>query len=342
MNMRHLLLMQKYNAQERFTTAFFYLCIDKIYRTMTLQQMEYIVALDKYRHFVLAAEACGVTQPTLSAMIQKLEEELDVKIFSRDRKNITPTSIGEKIIRQAKIALNETQKIKEVVADESSNMNGNLRIGILPTIAPYLVPDFIYYFRKSYPNVNLFIDEKENRSLIQDLRFGNLDIAITTPPEAHANILEIPVYVEKFVAYFSETCSKARQMIVNGNLPPEQMWILKEGHCIPNGGINLCENKDIGNHIYEAGSIDTLIKIVDRNGGYTIIPELHISTLNEKQKENIQTLNVNPPAQRTVSILIKDDFIRERIVNAVLDTIKAIIPSHMMDERFKTLAIKLR
>lgn len=342
MNMRYLLLMQKYNAQERFTTAFFYLCIDKIYRTMTLQQMEYIVALDKYRHFVLAAEACGVTQPTLSAMIQKLEEELDVKIFSRDRKNITPTSIGEKIIRQAKIALNETQKIKEVVADESSNMNGNLRIGILPTIAPYLVPDFIYYFRKSYPNVNLFIDEKENRSLIQDLRFGNLDIAITTPPEAHANILEIPVYVEKFVAYFSETCSKARQMIVNGNLPPEQMWILKEGHCIPNGGINLCENKDIGNHIYEAGSIDTFIKIVDRNGGYTIIPELHISTLNEKQKENIQTLNVNPPAQRTVSILIKDDFIRERIVNAVLDTIKAIIPSHMMDERFKTLAIKLR
>lgn len=342
MNMRYLLLMQKYNAQERFTTAFIYLCIDKIYRTMTLQQMEYIVALDKYRHFVLTAEACGVTQPTLSAMIQKLEEELDVKIFSRDRKNITPTSIGEKIIRQAKIALNETQKIKEVVADESSNMNGNLRIGILPTIAPYLVPDFIYYFRKSYPNVNLFIDEKENRSLIQDLRFGNLDIAITTPPEAHANILEIPVYVEKFVAYFSETCSKARQMIVNGNLPPEQMWILKEGHCIPNGGINLCENKDIGNHIYEAGSIDTLIKIVDRNGGYTIIPELYISTLNEKQKENIQTLNVNPPAQRTVSILIKDDFIRERIVNAVLDTIKAIIPSHMMDERFKTLAIKLR
>ena len=310
---------------------------------MTLQQMEYIVALDKYRYFVLAAEACGVTQPTLSAMIQKLEEELDVKIFSRDRKNISPTRIGEKIIRQAKIALNETQRIKEVVADEITSMNGTVRIGILPTIAPYLIPDFIYHFRKAYPNVSLFIDEKENKSLIQDLRFGNLDIAITTPPEAHANILEIPVYVEKFVAYFSEDCcSKVRQMIVNGNLPPEQMWILKEGHCIPNGGINLCEDKEIGNHIYEAGSIDTLIKIVDRNGGYTIIPELHISTLSEKQKGNIQVLNVNPPAQRTVSILIKDDFIRERMVNAVLDTMKAIIPSHMIDERFNRLSIKLR
>lgn len=309
---------------------------------MTLQQMEYIVALDKYRHFVLAAEACGVTQPTLSAMIQKLEEELDVKIFSRDRKNISPTSIGEKIIRQARIALNETQRIREVVADESSSMNGSLRIGILPTIAPYLVPDFIYHFRNTYPNVNLSIDEKENKSLVQDLRFGNLDIAITTPPEAQANILEIPVYVEKFVAYFSERCSKARQIITNGNLPPEHMWILKEGHCLPNSGINFCKNKDIGNHIYEAGSIDTLIKIVDKNGGYTIIPELHISTLNEEQKKNIQTLDVNPPAQRNVSILIKDDFIRERMVNAVLDTIKAIIPAHMMDERFNRLSIKLR
>ena len=251
---------------------------------MTLQQMEYIVALDRYRHFVLAAEACGVTQPTLSAMIQKLEEELDVKIFSRDRKNISPTAIGEKIIRQARIALNETQRIREVVADESSSMNGSLRIGILPTIAPYLVPDFIYHFRNTYPNVNLSIDEKENKSLVQDLRFGNLDIAITTPPEAQANILEIPVYVEKFVAYFSERCSKARQIIANGNLPPEHMWILKEGHCLPNSGINFCKNKDIGNHIYEAGSIDTLIKIVDKNGGYTIIPELHISTLSEEQK----------------------------------------------------------
>lgn len=309
---------------------------------MTLQQMEYIVALDKYRHFVLAAEACGVTQPTLSAMIQKLEEELDVKIFSRDRKNISPTAIGEKIIRQARIALNETQRIREVVADESSSMNGSLRIGILPTIAPYLVPDFIYHFRNTYPNVNLSIDEKENKSLVQDLRFGNLDIAITTPPEAQANILEIPVYVEKFVAYFSERCSKARQIIANGNLPLEHMWILKEGHCLPNSGINFCKNKDIGNHIYEAGSIDTLIKIVDKNGGYTIIPELHISTLNEEQKKNIQTLDVNPPAQRNVSILIKDDFIRERMVNAVLDTIKAIIPAHMMDERFNRLSIKLR
>lgn len=309
---------------------------------MTLQQMEYIVALDKYRHFVLAAEACGVTQPTLSAMIQKLEEELDVKIFSRDRKNIAPTRIGEKIIRQAKIALNETYRIKELVADESDSMNGNLRIGILPTVAPYLVPDFIHHFRKTYPNVTLYVDEKENRSLIKDLMFGNIDIAITTPPEDLGSLLEIPVYIEKFVAYFSERCSKAQQMIANGGLPPEQMWILKEGHCVPNGGINFCDNKDIGNHVYEAGSIETLIKIVDKNGGYTIIPELHLNFLTDKQKENVLPLNVYPPAQRCVSLLIKDDFIRERIVNAVLDTLKTIIPPHMLEERVEKFPVRLR
>ena len=214
------------------------------------------MALDKYRHFVLAAEACGVTQPTLSAMIQKLEEELDVKIFNRDRKNITPTRIGEKIIRQAQIVLNETQCIKEVVADETDSMNGNLRIGILPTIAPYLVPDFIHHFRKTYPHVSLFIDEKENKSLLQELHYGNLDIILTTPPEDLNGLLEIPVYTEKFVAYFSEACDQAKSCIANGTLPPEQMWILKEGHCVPNGGMNFCKNKDIGNHIYEAGSIE--------------------------------------------------------------------------------------
>lgn len=309
---------------------------------MTLQQMKYIVALDKYRHFVLAAEACGVTQPTLSAMIQKLEEELDVKIFNRDRKNITPTRIGEKIIRQAQIVLNETQCIKEVVADETDSMNGNLRIGILPTIAPYLVPDFIFHFRKTYPHVSLFIDEKENKSLMQELHYGNLDIALTTSPEELNGLLEIPVYTEKFVTYFSEACDKARERLANGILPSEHMWILKEGHCMPNGGMNLCKNKDIGNHIYEAGSIETLIKIVDRNGGYTIIPELHLASLTEKQKAHVLPLQTNPPAQRKVSILIKEDFIRERMVNAVMDTLKAIIPASMLERRAALHPIRLR
>lgn len=309
---------------------------------MTLQQMEYIVALDKYRHFVLAAESCGVTQPTLSALIQKLEEELDVKIFNRDRKQVTPTDIGEKIIRQARTALNEVYRIREVVADETSTTNGNLRIGILPTIAPYLVPDLIHHFRKSFPNVNLFIDEKENESLVKDLELGNIDMAITTLPESSKGLLEIPVYVERFVAYFSEKCSKAQQFISKGEIPAEQIWILKEGHCLPHSGLNLCKNGQFGNHIYQAGSIETLIRIVDKNGGYTIIPELHLRFLNDKQKEKVLPLQVNPPAQRQVSLLVKEDFVRERMMQAVLDVLQQIIPEEMMDSRIKKHAVRLR
>lgn len=309
---------------------------------MTLQQMEYIVALDKYRHFVLAAESCGVTQPTLSALIQKLEEELDVKIFNRDRKQVTPTDIGEKIIRQARTALNEAYRIREVVADETSTTNGNLRIGILPTIAPYLVPDLIHHFRKSFPNVNLYIDEKENESLVKDLELGNIDMAITTLPESSKGLLEIPVYVERFVAYFSEKCSKAQQFISKGEIPAEQIWILKEGHCLPHSGLNLCKNGQFGNHIYQAGSIETLIRIVDKNGGYTIIPELHLRFLNDKQKEKVLPLQVNPPAQRQVSLLVKEDFVRERMMQAVLDVLQQIIPEEMMDSRIKKHAVRLR
>lgn len=309
---------------------------------MTLQQMEYIVALDKYRHFVLAAESCGVTQPTLSALIQKLEEELDVKIFNRDRKQVTPTDIGEKIIRQARTALNEVYRIREVVADETSTTNGNLRIGILPTIAPYLVPDLIHHFRKSFPNVNLYIDEKENESLVKDLELGNIDMAITTLPESSKGLLEIPVYVERFVAYFSEKCSKAQQFISKGEIPAEQIWILKEGHCLPHSGLNLCKNGQFGNHIYQAGSIETLIRIVDKNGGYTIIPELHLRFLNDKQKEKVLPLQVNPPAQRQVSLLVKEDFVRERMMQAVLEVLQQIIPEEMMDSRIKKHAVRLR
>ena len=304
--------------------------------------MEYIVALDKYRHFVLAAEACGITQPTLSAMIQKLEEELDVKIFIRDRKNITPTIIGEKIIKQAQVALNESQRIREVVADESGSMSGNLRIGILPTIAPYIVPDLIFHFNSLYPNVNLIIYEKESDTLLKELRYGNIDIAITTTPENMNGLLEIPVYTEKFVAYFSNQCTKARECIAKGELPAEHMWILKEGHCILNGTQNFCKNMDAGNRMYEAGSIETLVRIVDRNGGFTIIPELHLNFLSEKQKENTAYLNMELPAQRTVSIIFKEDFIRERIVNAILDIFKSVIPQHMMEENIKRKPVKLR
>lgn len=308
---------------------------------MTLQQMEYIVALNKHRHFVLAAEACGVTQPTLSAMIQKLEEELQVKIFNRDRNNISPTSVGAKIIKQAQVALNEARRVKEVVADEAETMSGSVRIGVLPTIAPYVVPDFIYHFREAYPQVDLFVDEKASKSLLQDLRYGNLDMALTTTPIDMEGLLEVTVYVERFVAYFSNLCSKAQELMLSGELPAEHMWILKEGHCAANGAQSFCKNKEKGNHIYEAGSIETLVRIVDRNGGYTVVPELHLNFLTEQQRQHTAIIRNDPLAKRFVSLVVREDFVRERMLNAVLEVLKQIIPQHMLQSRMNRLPIKL-
>jgi len=308
---------------------------------MTLQQMEYIVALNKYRHFVLAAESCGITQPTLSAMILKLEDELEVRIFNRSNKQVSPTPIGEKIIRQAQTILNEMQRVKEVIADEVDSTKGTLKMGIVPTVAPYVIPDFIYHFRKNYPEVNLYIDEMKSKILFDELRMGNIDIGIGIGPQAEADILEIPLFTEKFLLYFSKNCARVAKSFLPGDLASEQMWILKEGHCIKDAAFSFCKSRAMGHHVYEAGSIDTLIKIVDKNGGYTIIPELHRQFLLPHQQEQVKPISGTVATTRTTSLFIKSDYIRERMLNAIANTIQLVIPKELMNERILKFGIKL-
>ena len=308
---------------------------------MTLQQMEYIVALNKYRHFVLAAESCGITQPTLSAMIHKLEDELEVKIFDRNNKSVHPTQIGEKIIQQAQTIINEMHRVKEVIADETGTMKGTLKIGIVPTVAPYIVPDFIYQFRKNFSGVNLYIDEMKLKVMQEDLRLGNIDVAIGIGPWNNPDILEIPLFTEKFVLYFSEECNKKVEKFKPEMLTSEHMWILKEGHCIKDAAFSFCKSRAMGQHVYEAGSIDTLIKIVDKNGGYTIIPELHKNFLTEEQLTHVRPIEGVTATQRNISMFIKSDYIRERMLNAIADTVKAIIPEEMVDEHLLKFGVKL-
>ena len=308
---------------------------------MTLQQMEYIVAVNKYRQFVVAAKNCGVAQPSLSAMIQKLEDELGVKIFDRTKQPIEPTPIGEKIISQAEVAIRESKRIREIVDYESGNLTGPLRIGIIPTLAPYIVPDFINNFRKSNPEIELTIVEKTTAELINELHQSNVDIVIAATPLNKEEFIEIPVYYERFVAYFSNEKEAQESNLSANDMPLDNLWILKEGHCMRNQTFNFCKNNNnIYNHIYEAGSIDTLIRIVDKNGGYSLIPELHIQYLSEEQLKHLKVID-SPPAVREVSLVITKDYLKERVINAVADTIKQIIPENMLDARLKRFSIKL-
>jgi LysR family hydrogen peroxide-inducible transcriptional activator len=160
---------------------------------MTIQQLEYILALDKTRHFVRAAEMCGVTQPTLSAMIQKLEDELDCKIFDRLKHPIEPTEIGESIIKQAQVIVYQVNQLKESVQNEKKSVSGTLSLAIIPTIAPYLLPQFIAAFKKMYPDIVLKVSEMRTETILEKLRIAEIDMAILSTPIDDQKILEVPL-----------------------------------------------------------------------------------------------------------------------------------------------------
>jgi LysR family transcriptional regulator, hydrogen peroxide-inducible genes activator len=308
---------------------------------MTLQQLEYILALDKTRHFVRAADMCGVTQPTLSAMIQKLEDELDCRIFDRSKHPLVPTEVGQQIINQAQVVLYHVNQLKENVRSQKGSLNGNLNLAMIPTVAPYLLPEFISKMKTDYPDIDLKLSELHTDDIIKKLQTAEIDMAILSTPLNDHKILEVPLYYEKFVAYVSPSAPVFREkQISSKSMPLDNLWVLEEGHCLRNQVFNFCDKQVHQSSLYEAGSIDTLVKIVDVNGGYTIIPELHVDLLSESQKKNLRDL-VDPEAIREISLVIRHDYVREGMMNAVANSIKKIIPVHMLDARLKKFAIKL-
>jgi len=308
---------------------------------MTLQQLEYIIALDKHRHFVKAAESCHVTQSTLSMMIQKLEQELEINIFDRKSQPIQPTEIGQQLIDQAKVILYNARQFKELALTEKQQESGKVTLGIIPTVAPYVLPRLFNILQERNPNIKLHVKEITTGEIINQLEKAEIDMALLATPLNNANFLEIPIYYERFFGYVSPTedLYELKELEMH-HIPMDHLWILKEGHCLRNQVLRLCEFDSGFSSIYEAGSIDTLIKIVDTNGGYTIIPELHIDLLNEQQKLNVRPI-VNPEPNREISLVVRNDYVKERLLNVIAKNISDTIPENMLDERLKKFSIKL-
>ena len=308
---------------------------------MTLQQLEYIVALDNHRHFVKAAESCHVTQSTLSMMIQKLEQELELNIFDRKMQPIAPTEIGRSLIDQAKVILYNAKQFKELALSEKQQESGKVTLGIIPTVAPYILPKLFNILQERNPNIQLHVKEITTAEIIKQLDKAEIDMALLATPLDNPNILEIPVYYERFFGYISPTedLYQMKELEMN-HIPMDHLWVLKEGHCLRNQVIRLCEFDSGFSSIYEAGSIDTLIKIVDTNGGYTIIPELHIDLLSEQQKANVRPI-VNPEPNREISLVVRNDYVKERLLNVIAKNISDVIPENMLNERLKKFSIKL-
>jgi LysR family hydrogen peroxide-inducible transcriptional activator len=270
-----------------------------------------------------------------------LEEELDLTLFDRKSHPICPTDSGRAVIDQARVILYNVAQLKEMTRSEKEMESGMVRIGVIPTVAPYVLPRLFKQMQKDSLQIELRAFELRTAVIIEQLRKAELDMAILATPLEQPDFLEIPLYYEKFAAYVSPSEELyQKEEIAACDMPTEHLWVLKEGHCMRNQVFNFCQTKSAYSTTYEAGSIDTLIKIVDENGGYTVIPELHLPLLHDGQQKHVRQLAAPTPV-REISLVIRQDYVRERLINAVADAVKAIIPDEMLDARLKKFAIKL-
>lgn len=304
---------------------------------MNIQQLEYIVAVDNHRHFSKAAEATFVTQPTLSMMIQKLEDELGVKIFDRAQSPIEPTVVGRKIIDQARVSIAQIHQIKEIVDEEKGIIKGVFRLAIIPTVSPYLLPTLLQTHREQNSDIRLIISEMTTNQILTGLAKGSIDGGILATPLHDDRMKERPVYYEKFFAYVSphERFLYAKISLEENDLKGAKLWLLDEVHCFRTQILNLCnlKSKTVVNSAftYEAGSIETLINIVDNNNGITVIPEMALPHLTENQKKNVRIFKDNNPV-RQISLMTRKDFLRERLIDIIEEEIKMSVPVSLQDK----------
>ncbi len=306
---------------------------------MTITQLEYIVAVDTYRSFVAAAEKCFVTQPTLSMQVQKLEDTLGVKLFDRSRQPVTPTEIGIEIITQARILLGECEKIKEIITDRQKELSGELKVGIIPTIAPYILPKILHGFIEKYPQVKLIVWEQTTEQIVQQLKLGMIDCGILSTPLHESSLTEIPVFYENFVAYVSKHSKLSKKKSISpDDIDMEEIWILNEGHCMREQVLNICQRRKstqgFKHFEYNTGSVETLKRMVDQNNGATILPELALAELSDKQLDKVRYFKSPEPA-REVSIVIQRNFLKRRMIEALKNEILEFLPKRMKNKKKK-------
>lgn len=306
---------------------------------MTITQLEYIVAVDTYRSFVSAAEKCYVTQPTLSMQVQKLEDTLGVKLFDRSKQPVTPTEIGIEIIAQARILLAESEKIKEIITDRKKELSGELKVGIIPTVAPYILPKILHGFIEKYPQVKLIVWEQTTEQIIQQLKLGLIDCGILSTPLHESTLTEIPVFYENFVAYASKNSKLSKKKNISPeDIDMEEIWILNEGHCMREQVLNICQRRKATQGFkhfeYNTGSVETLKRMVDQNNGATILPELALSDLTDKQLDKVRYFKSPEPA-REVSIVIQRNFLKRRMIEALKNEILEFLPKRLKSRKKK-------
>ena len=298
---------------------------------MTIQQLEYVLAVDQHRHFARAAEFCRVTQPTLSAMIQKLEDELGVKLFDRTVQPVCPTAIGKKIIEQARTILAQTALVKEIISEETQSLAGVFRLGVLPTIAPYLLPRFFPQLLEKHPELDIRVTEMKTQDIQQALHAGEIDAAIIASKLEDSFLKEETLFYETFFGYVSSKESLFKHDVIRtSDITGERLWLLDEGHCFRDQLVRFCqlETVKVNQMAYHLGSMETFMRMVESGKGITFIPELAVEQLTEEQQKLVRPFAIPRPTRQIVLITGKE-FIRHSLLKVLKEEILGSVPSSM-------------
>ena len=308
---------------------------------MTLTQLQYTLAVAKYGNFTLAADKSNVTQPTLSMQVQKLEEELGAIIFNRNTKPIALTAVGEKIIKQAKNIIEESQKMRYLIDQEKGVVEGEFRLGIIPTVMPTLLPLFLNTFLKKFSKVRLKIEELNTKNFTEQILDGRIDAGIGATPLNNFKLIENPLYYEPFVGYVPENhpLYKNKKLQIN-DLESSKILILEDGHCFRNQMINLCGINLIDYKFsIKSGSFETMINLADEGLGMTLLPYMHTQSLSSKKQKNLRYFEDPAPA-REISLIYSKSKLKLPIIYALNKVIDGIIRGTIQFENVKIIAPK--
>lgn len=306
---------------------------------MSLSQMEYALAVNRFRNFKKAADFCHITQPTLSMQLQKFEEQIGIILFDRSKSPTVPTLEGERVLEQAQIVMREYHRMIELARGTDNQVEGDFHLAVIPTMAPYIVPLFVESFVRDFPKVNLIITEMQTEVIIEALDRDEVDAGLMATPLKKDNLIEKVLFYEPFFLFLSPQHQLLKKTKIKDNdLTAEELWLLSEGHCFRNQVLSVCDlripkAKRVGVS-FESGNLETLKQMVMKSGGYTLLPQLAADQLTTAAKKQLRPFQAPIPT-REVSLVYSRSFLKEKIVNAIEKTIIEALPSEMRNLKGK-------
>lgn len=316
----------------------------------SITQLEYVVAVDQCRHFGRAAALCHVSQPTLSAQLQKLEDELQVTLFDRNKQPILPTEEGKPLIEQAHVVVNEYRRLLKVANPKHNELSGDFHLGVIPSVAPDVIPLLLPLFSKEFPKIKLSIEELPTEKLVQALDRDELDAALAATPLGLTRLMEEPLYYEPFYFFASKKhpFSKLKH-VASRMLDPKELWLLSEEHCLREQVLEVCGTRNQSGCYptieVKGGSMETVIELVSHGQGYTLVPQMAAERLSKRSSESVLVPIDRPAPAREISLIYRRGHLKAGILKALKSTIEQVIPRHVSREKskaFQTLGLEDR